>query len=67
MDKQYQVIVSRSENYMEYYIISSYDILEQAEQNMNSDIDQFAKQNHKWWLCEYPRYHAVIKNPDYVM
>ena len=60
----YQNVVSSSEVFHVYWIVGEYDSLDEAMENLNSDVDKFKKRYPKFWKQEYPTHSATIKNPE---
>ena len=66
MYKPYQIIVSSHVNFNTYYIVSSYDTLEEAQEHYNSDLEQFYKEHRKFWLSECYGYDAIIRDKEII-
>ena len=64
--KPFQIIVSNSEVFNTYYIVSSYDTLDKAEQNYEQDIQKFRTEHRQFWLSECYGHEAIIKDKSLI-
>lgn len=60
----FQNVVSTSENFHKYWVVSEYDNLEAALSNLENDVAQLKKRYLKWWKMVYPAYYATIKREE---
>lgn len=61
LKNEFKVVVSTNKNYLNYSIVSSYETLQEAKNNMDQDIAKYRMKNFEMWRASNLRYYAVIR------